>query len=82
VVLGWMVRDPVAGAGLLWSCVGRSALTLRAVFLACPGIGRLPRHHLSHPVSEGKPNMNYVRTRIRIHVHSNYINEHDCTVLE
>jgi hypothetical protein len=37
---------------------------------------------LSHPVSEGKPNANYVRARIRIHVHSNYINEHHRIVLE
>jgi hypothetical protein len=38
--------------------------------------------NLSHPVSEGKPNVNYVRARIRTHVHSDYINEHHCTVLE
>jgi hypothetical protein len=37
---------------------------------------------LSHPVLEGKPNANYVRARIRTHVHSDYINEHHCTVLE
>jgi hypothetical protein len=37
---------------------------------------------LSHPVSEGKPNANYVRARIRTHVHSDYINEHHRTVLE
>jgi hypothetical protein len=37
---------------------------------------------MSHPVSEGKPNVNYVRARIRIHVHSDYINEHHRTVLE
>jgi hypothetical protein len=37
---------------------------------------------MSHPVSEGKPNANYVRARIRIHVHSDYINEHHRTVLE
>jgi hypothetical protein len=37
---------------------------------------------LSHPVSEGKPNANYVRARIRVHVHSDYINEHHRIVLE
>jgi hypothetical protein len=37
---------------------------------------------VSHPVLEGKPNANYVRARIRIHVHSDYINEHHRTVLE
>jgi hypothetical protein len=37
---------------------------------------------VSHPVSEGKPNANYLRARIRIHVHSDYINEHHRTVLE
>jgi hypothetical protein len=35
-----------------------------------------------YPVSEGKPNANYVRARIRTHVHSDYINEHHRTVLE
>jgi hypothetical protein len=37
---------------------------------------------VSHPVLEGKPNANYVRARIRTHVHSDYINEHHRTVLE
>jgi hypothetical protein len=37
---------------------------------------------LSHPVLEGKPNANYVRARIRTHVHSDYINEHHRTMLE
>jgi hypothetical protein len=37
---------------------------------------------LSHPVLEGKPNANYVRARIRTHVHIDYINEHHRTVLE
>jgi hypothetical protein len=37
---------------------------------------------LSHPVLEGKPNANYVRARIRTHVHSGYINEHQRTLLE
>jgi hypothetical protein len=37
---------------------------------------------LSHPVSEGKSNANYVRARIRIHIHNDYINEHHRTVLE
>jgi hypothetical protein len=45
--------------------------------------GRGPHHAgLSHPVLEGKPNANYVRARIRTHVHSDYINEHHRTVLE
>jgi hypothetical protein len=37
---------------------------------------------LSHPVLKGKPNANYVRARIRTHVHSDYINEHHHTMLE
>jgi hypothetical protein len=37
---------------------------------------------VSHPVLEGKPNANYVRARIRTHVHSDYINEHHHTMLE
>jgi hypothetical protein len=37
---------------------------------------------VSHPVLEGKPNANYIRARIRTHVHSDYINEHHRTVLE
>jgi hypothetical protein len=40
------------------------------------------RNILSHPVLEGKPNANYVRARIRTHVHSDYINEHHHTMLE
>jgi hypothetical protein len=36
---------------------------------------------MSHPVSEGKPNVNHVRARIRTHVHSDYINEHHRIVL-
>jgi hypothetical protein len=31
--------------------------------------------NVSHPVSEGKPNANHVRARIRTHVHSDYIND-------
>jgi hypothetical protein len=37
---------------------------------------------VSHPVLEGKPNANYVRARIRTHVHSDYITEHHHTTLE
>jgi hypothetical protein len=37
---------------------------------------------MSHSVSEGKSNANHVRSRIRTHVHSDYINEHHCAVLE
>jgi hypothetical protein len=43
---------------------------------------RLARGPLSHPVLEGKPNANYVRARIRTHVHNDYINEHHHTMLE
>jgi hypothetical protein len=39
-------------------------------------------YFVSHPVLEGKPNANYVRARIRTHVHSDYINEHHHTMLE
>jgi hypothetical protein len=46
------------------------------------GPGQKKPNRLSHPVSEGKPNANYVRARIRIHVHSDYINEHHRTMLE
>jgi hypothetical protein len=42
----------------------------------------ITRDAVSHPVLEDKPNANYVRARIRIHVHSDYINEHHHTVLE
>jgi hypothetical protein len=38
--------------------------------------------HVSHPVSEGKPNANHVRARIRTHVHSDYIIGHHHTMLE
>jgi hypothetical protein len=41
-----------------------------------------PIEEVSHPVLEGKPNANYVRARIRTHVHSDYINEHHRTILE
>jgi hypothetical protein len=41
-----------------------------------------PERRVSHPVLEGKPNANYVRARIRTHVHSDYINEHHHTMLE
>jgi hypothetical protein len=37
---------------------------------------------MSHPISEGKPNVNHVRARIRIHVHDNYINRHHHIVLD
>jgi hypothetical protein len=33
-----------------------------------------PNDYMSHLVSKGKPNANYVRARIRTHVHSDYIN--------
>jgi hypothetical protein len=31
--------------------------------------------NMSHPVLEGKPNVNHVRVRIRTHVHNDYIND-------
>jgi hypothetical protein len=34
------------------------------------------------PGLEGKPNANYVRARIRTHVHNDYINEHHRTMLK
>jgi hypothetical protein len=37
---------------------------------------------LSHPVLEGKPNVNRVRARIRTHVHNDYIIGHHHTMLE
>jgi hypothetical protein len=37
---------------------------------------------MSHPVLEGKPNVNHVRARIRTHVHSDYIIGHHHTMLE
>jgi hypothetical protein len=46
------------------------------------GTRRALTSRLSHPVLEGKPNANYVRARIRTHVHSDYINEHHHTMLE
>jgi hypothetical protein len=37
---------------------------------------------MSHPVLEGKPNVNYVHARIKTHVHSDYIIGHHHTMLE
>jgi hypothetical protein len=37
---------------------------------------------MSHPVLEGKPNVNHVRARIKTHVHSDYIIGHHNTMLE
>jgi hypothetical protein len=37
---------------------------------------------MSHPVLEGKLNVNHVRARIRTHVHSDYIIGHHHTMLE
>jgi hypothetical protein len=37
---------------------------------------------LSHPVLEGKPNVNHVRARIRTHIYSDYIIGHHHTVFE
>jgi hypothetical protein len=37
---------------------------------------------LSHPVLEGKPNVNHVRARIRTHIHNDYIIGHHHTMLE
>jgi hypothetical protein len=44
--------------------------------------GPVEANQMSHPVLEGKPNANYVRARIRTHIHSDYINEHHRTMLE
>jgi hypothetical protein len=43
------------------------------------GAGR-SKTWLSHPVLEGKPNVNHVRARIRTHVHSDYIIGHHHTI--
>jgi hypothetical protein len=37
---------------------------------------------MSHPVLEGKLNVNHVRARIRTHVHNDYIIGHHHTMLE
>jgi hypothetical protein len=37
---------------------------------------------MSHPVLEGKPNVNHVCARIKTHVHSNYIMGHHHIMLE
>jgi hypothetical protein len=37
---------------------------------------------MSHPILDGKPNVNHVRARIRTHVHSDYIIGHNYTMLE
>jgi hypothetical protein len=37
---------------------------------------------MSHPVLEGKPNVNHVRVRIRTHIHSDYIIGHHHIVHE
>jgi hypothetical protein len=37
---------------------------------------------MSHPVLEGKPNVNHVCARIRTHVHNNYIIGHHHTMLK
>jgi hypothetical protein len=65
-------RDLLVAASLARSCVQQ--------WSAAPFARS--RSLLSHPVSEGKPNENYVRARIRTHVHSDYINEHHRTMLE
>jgi hypothetical protein len=31
--------------------------------------------NLSHPVSEGNPNANHIRARIRTHVHIDYVDD-------
>jgi hypothetical protein len=36
----------------------------------------------AHSVLEGKPNANHVRTRIRTHIHNDYIIGHHHTMLE
>jgi hypothetical protein len=38
--------------------------------------------NMSHPVLEGKPNVNHVCAKIRTHVHSDYIIGHHHTMLK
>jgi hypothetical protein len=64
---------------LLYLCASRPDIMLSVCM--CARFQSDPRE-LSHPVLEGKPNANYVRARIRTHVHSDYINEHHHTMLE
>jgi hypothetical protein len=40
------------------------------------------KNMMSHPVLEGKPNVNHVRARIRTHVHNAYIIGHHHTMLK
>jgi hypothetical protein len=74
----WLVHRTVSG--------GAPDCPMRPSTAACPNgplvVEGYKYPQLSHPVSEGKPNANYVRARIRIHVHSDYINEHHRIVLE
>jgi hypothetical protein len=37
---------------------------------------------MSHPILEGKLNVNHVRARIKTQVHNNYIIGHDHTMLK
>jgi hypothetical protein len=39
------------------------------------GVKERLQGRMSHPVLEGKPNVNYIRARIRTHVHNDYIND-------
>jgi hypothetical protein len=57
-------------------------MDVKSAFLNGPIKEEVYVEQLSHPVLEGKPNANYVRARIRTHVHSDYINEHHHTMLE
>jgi hypothetical protein len=63
---------------------GHWGKTAAASLMGARGGGRRDKQMdgMSHPVLEGKPNANYVRARIRTHVHSDYINEHHHTMLE
>jgi hypothetical protein len=88
-------QDAMPSAFRAWKYLQMSAVTcasVRLVFSFCEilvlkyfrGLTMLYicNSQLSHPVLEGKPNANYVRARIRTHVHSGYINEHQRTLLE
>ena len=51
------------------------------IFKGARAVSRVPRL-MSHPVLEGKANVNHVRARIRTHVHNDYIIGHHHTMLE
>jgi hypothetical protein len=68
--------------GLVGFGAASSAASRHQTGRDCSSTARAMVAPLSHTVLEGKPNANYVRARIRTHVHSDYINEHHHTMLE